>query len=474
MSHAADPGDLAGRAARALGDPRLQRAVRFTADRLRDAKAAATASLGGFAEWRERGREIRAHTIANVDHYLRLFARNLAARGGRVHFAADAREACALVTEIARQGGARRVVKGKSMVSEEIGLNAHLAAQGLEVVETDLGEWIVQLAGETPSHIILPAIHKTRGEIQELFERESGARLAPDTATLAGHARGRLRTRFLAADLGVSGCNFAVAETGSVVLFTNEGNGRLVAALPRVHVVLMGLERVVPTWQDLECMAQVLPRSATGQPLTTYVNAIHGPRRAGEADGPEELHVVVVDNGRSRQLGDPEFQAILHCIRCGACLNVCPVYRQIGGHAYGAVYPGPIGAVLNPLLEPDRPARTELAQASSLCGACSEACPVAIPLHDMLVALRARDVRHGRGGPGLRLALRLLAWLARHPRLARPLLRLGRTLARLPGVRALGPARAWRRIHAPLVPAPRSFLDQWHAGTGRDEVQHGP
>lgn len=452
---------LSERSEQALADAFLVKAVRFTADRLRNAKEAGTEKLGRWEEWRARGRAIRAHTIAHLDHYLERFATNCEARGGKVHFAADAEEARRIFAEIASARGARLVVKSKSMVTEEVHLNRSLEERSIEVVETDLGEWIVQLANETPSHIILPAIHKNRAQIQALFEAEGKQPLTPDTKTLAGHARRRLREKFLAADLGVSGCNFAIAETGSIAIFTNEGNGRMVTSLPRTHVVFMGMERIVPSWDDLECMANLLPRSATGQKLTTYLHVISGPRRAREADGPEDLHVIVLDNGRSAQLGDPRFQEILHCIRCGACLNVCPVYRQIGGHAYGSVYPGPIGAVLSPLLDPERDAMAELAEASSLCGACKDACPVGIPLDDMLVLLRQRNVERGRAKLGLRVAMKLFGRVARSPRLFGWAGRVARfALRRDLRIGLLG---TWASARELPPAAPRSFRELWSA-----------
>ena len=439
--------DLETRSQAALSDHFLGRAVRFTVDRLRSGKAKGVDALGDWETWREQGRSIRAHTIQHLDHYLEEFARNAAARGTTVHFAGNAAEARDIVQGLITAAKAKLVVKSKSMLSEEIGLNHHLAAAGVEVVETDLGEWIVQLAAETPSHIILPAIHKQRSQIQALFEAESGEHLSAETSVLAGHARRRLREKFRAADVGITGCNFAIAETGSVALFTNEGNGRMVTSLPRLHVVLMGMERIVPSWSELEVMANLLPRSATGQKLTTYLNVLSGPKGEYEADGAEAMHVVIVDNGRSDQLGDPHFQEVLNCIRCGACLNVCPVYRHIGGHAYGSVYSGPIGAVLTPLLQ-QTPQAAELANASTLCGACFEACPVKIPLHDMLVQLRRRNVEAGYAPAVEGLAMRVYARIATVPALwrlarlaARLLARLAwhdrgrRWLARLPGLR---------------------------------------
>jgi L-lactate dehydrogenase complex protein LldF len=467
---ASPPSTLEERAKIALANDFLRRAVRFTADRLRNAKQSGTQALGDWEEWRERGAAIRAHTIENLDHYLGEFAQNLEARGGRVHFAADAAEARAIVLDIARAAGAQLAVKSKSMVTEEVHLNRHLEDAGIESLETDLGEWIVQLAGEMPSHIILPAIHKSRRDIQALFAAHGGAPIGDETRVLAGYARKKLREKFLEAGLGITGCNFAIAETGSIAIFTNEGNGRMVTTLPRVHVAVMGMERIVPTIADLEVMANLLPRSATGQKITTYLNLVTGPRGAGEADGPDELHVVVLDNGRSRQLGDAQFQSILSCIRCGACLNVCPVYRQIGGHAYGSVYPGPIGAVLTPLLEPAKESKTELANASSLCGACTEACPVKIPLHDMLVHLRARNVGRRSAGWSERMRMKLAARVLLSPALFARSGRIARLLQRatigdgskLRGLqRLLPPLSAWTDHRNLPSPPRRTFREMW-------------
>lgn len=395
MSQTTAPKKFIDRAAIARGDDFLVNAVKFTTDRLRGRKKDSSEALGHWEEWRERGRAIRAHTIAHLDYYLDQFAQNAESRGAHVHFAADTVEAQRIVLEIARKRNAKIVAKSKSMVSEEVHINHVLEDEGLECLETDLGEWIVQLAHETPSHIIIPAIHKTRGQIQVLFEKEGGETLSPDTKVLAGFARRALRRKFQQADIGMTGCNFGIASTGSVVTFSNEGNARMVTTLPKTHIVMMGMERVIPGWDDLEVMTNLLPRSATGQKITVYVSALSGPRKPDEIDGPEETHIIILDNGRSEQLGDPEFQEVLNCIRCGACLNVCPVYRQVGGHSYGSVYPGPIGAVITPLLQQDKKTWGELAYASTLCGACYEACPVKIPLHDMLVHLRRRYVEQG-------------------------------------------------------------------------------
>jgi L-lactate dehydrogenase complex protein LldF len=457
--------DLRARSVAALDDQFLRGAVRFTVERLRSSKAHSTEAFGNWEAWRERGREIRAHTLANLDFYLEQFATRATEAGAHVHFAKTAAEARRALLGIVRAQSARRVVKSKSMLTEELAVNEMLERAGVDVVETDLGEWIVQLAKETPSHLILPAIHKPRAKIQALFEAEAGDRLSPDTATLAGFARARLRREFERADLGITGCNFAVAETGSVVLFTNEGNGRMVTTLPRTHVVVMGMERIVPTLDDLDVMANLLPRSATGQKLTAYVNVMTGPRRRAEGDGPSELHVIVVDNGRSKILGDPEFRDVLGCIRCGACLNVCPVYRHVGGHAYGGVYSGPIGAVLGPLLDPTGP-QAELANASTLCGACFDACPVKIPLHDRLVQLRQRNAQARLGGATEALSFQVFGRVFSSPRWFGVLGRVARRILRLLGPRRVErwalrfPALSAWAMYRALPPAPeRAYRD---------------
>ncbi|MBX6352626.1 MAG: iron-sulfur cluster-binding protein [Thermoflavifilum sp.] len=468
-------GGLVARSRQALQDEFLRAAVRFTTDRLKGRKRAASDQLGHWEAWREQARAIREHTIQHLDYYLSQFAQRVRERGGQVHFARDGEEAAGIIERIVAEQSARRVVKSKSMVSEEIHINARLAQRGVEVVETDLGEFIIQLAGEMPSHIIMPCIHKNRQQIRELFVRDGAdPSLGTDTQELLAYARRRLREKFLTADVGMTGCNFAIAETGSIVLFTNEGNGRMVSSLPRTHIVTMGMERILPTFADLEVMANLLPRSATGQKLTAYMSVITGPRRPGEVDGPEELHVVIIDNGRSKPLGDPEFQPILHCIRCGACLNVCPVYRHIGGHAYGSVYPGPIGAVLSPLLWDD-PTYAELPYASSLCGACDEACPVKIPLHDMLVALRRRNVERGWVKAGERSAFRAFAWAFARPgryRIAMRTARRGQVLVRRGDVirSRLGPLAGWTVSRDFPALARESFRERYARLKNRGEV----
>ncbi len=350
--------------------------------------------LGDTEAWRDAVAAVRRHTLAHLDHYLAEFADNVERNGGHVFFAADAREAREYVAGVARRKGARRVVKVKSMVSEEISLDAALEAVGAEVTETDLGAYLAQLAGERPYHIIGPAVHMRLSRIREILSRVAGEDLPEEPDALAASARRTLRDKFLTADLGVSGANFGVASTGTVVLVTNEGNGRMTTTLPPTHVVVMGMERLVPDWRSLEPLLTLLTRAGTGERITSYVSAITGPKREGDADGPEELHVVIVDNGRSRILGT-KYQPVLQCIRCGSCADFCPVYRTMGGHAYDSGYTGPIGAVLTPLLDGPE-GREHLPFASTLCGACDDACPARVPLSDLLLELRA-DLAAGAG-----------------------------------------------------------------------------
>lgn len=460
------PATMKERAAEALHNDFLREAVKITTDKFFAGKALAQRSLGDWEAWRERGRAIRAHVLAHLDYYLGQLIDQVKSRGGKVHLCETAEDAVQVIVDIARARNARSVIKSKSMVTEEIHLNKALEAIGVRAVETDLGEYIIQLAHETPSHIIAPAIHKTKKDVAELFSQVAGKPIKDDTDTLTNFARQKLREEFLTGDIGITGCNFAVAETGSVALFTNEGNGRMVTTLPPVHVVVMGMERVVPTFEDLEVMMNLLPRSGTGQKLTSYVTVITGPRREGEVDGPEEFHLVIVDNGRSRILRDPEFREALQCIRCGACLNVCPVYRQIGGHAYGWVYPGPIGAVITPLLTDDLDRWGDLPYASSLCAACAEACPVKIPLHDMLVRHRVRYVAAGKTPPAERMAFRLYKRAFTSPRryrlafktavtFQRPLVKDRHLSARLPGL------AGWTAGRDFPAAAPKRFRDLW-------------
>jgi L-lactate dehydrogenase complex protein LldF len=349
---------------------------------------------------RQAGHELRLHTLTHLDHYLALLEQRVAEAGGHVHWAADAEEARRIVLEIAQQHRVRRAVKVKSMATEEINLNDALQAAGIAVRETDLGEYIVQLAGVMPSHIIVPAVHLTKEGIAELFREKLGVDAPPEPTKLTEIARGRLREEFLAAEMGISGGNFLVAETGTLVLVTNEGNGRMCTTLPPLHVAVVGIEKVVPDLESLSVLLQLLPRNATGQKLTSYTTLLTGPRESAGEQGAGEFHLVLLDNGRSQILADEVTRQTLLCIRCGACLNVCPVYNTVGGHAYGWVYPGPIGAILAPQLLGTAVAG-DLPFASSLCGACADVCPVKIPIPELLLRLRRRVVEGDETGPAV-------------------------------------------------------------------------
>lgn len=449
----------------ALGDQTLQTALGRATTRFVANRADALAQLSDADGLRDQARAIRAEALSRLDELLERLASQVEARGGHVCWAEDGAAACRYISDLARARGARLIVKSKSMASEEIHLNQALEQAGLQVAETDLGEFIIQLAGETPSHIIAPSIHKTREQVSALFERHLGMPPTDDVPTLTQVARRALRQRFLQADMGISGVNFGVAESGAVALVTNEGNGRLTTTMPRIHVAVMGIERVVESLDDLGVLLQVLARSATGQRLSVYTTLVSGPARPAEPDGPEEFHLVLLDNGRSRILGGPYAESLL-CIRCGACLNACPVYQSIGGHAYGGVYSGPIGAVLTPLLEPGLPDVHKLPQASSLCGACQAACPVRIAIPDMLLRLRADAVAQGQAAPIERAAI--AGWKATmlNPRLYRAGGRLAARATRLLGrkgrIRRLPPPlSAWTHRRDFPAFAPRSFNDLW-------------
>jgi L-lactate dehydrogenase complex protein LldF len=422
-----------------LADAHTQEALDSSTARLMGHRLESWGALSDVEELRQRAHDARMRVIDDLDRYVAEFSAALTAVGGKAHMARTAEEARSYVADVCRSAGATLAAKSKSMVSEEIGLNETLEAAGVKTVETDLGEYILQLAGEHPVHIVAPAIEKTAEDVAVLLGEVEGREISADLEALTRAARGQLRQAFLQAEVGITGANFGVCETGSICLVTNEGNGRLVSSLPRVHVVLMGMERLVGTLADLSVCLRLLARSATGQNLTTYTTLLTGPRRAGEQDGPEELHVVILDNGRSELVGG-RYREMLACIRCGACLNVCPVYRRTGGAAYGPVYSGPMGAVLAPLLVGLEQAQS-LPHASSLCGACSDACPVKIPLHELLLELRSDLVEEHVVSRWERLAFWLwsIAW-------SRPLgYRLSTRLARLgqPLAGRVGPGRAW-------------------------------
>jgi L-lactate dehydrogenase complex protein LldF len=424
----ADSRTFERRASGALKDAALRHALEVATDRFMLNRQGAFRDLPGVERLRQRARAIKDEVLVRLDGYLEELAEAVRRRGGVVHWAGDGHEAREIILGVAKSRGVRRVVKSKSMVTEEIELNEALEREGIRPVETDLGEWIVQLAGERPSHIIAPAIHKSRHQVAELFSRQVGAPLPADIEVLTAVARQQLRQEFLRADMGISGVNFAVAETGTLVLVTNEGNGRLVTSLPPIHLAIMGMEKVVPGMDDLMVFLRLLARSATGQKASTYVSFINGVRAAGELDGPRELHLVILDNGRSRFLRGP-FREALFCIRCGACLNVCPVYRQVGGHAYGSTYSGPIGILLTSMLEGPAASR-DLEAASSLCGACQEACPLDIDIPHMLLELRREAVNARRSSMGERAAFRVLAAILLSQRLYRLAARAGRALQR--------------------------------------------
>jgi L-lactate dehydrogenase complex protein LldF len=371
----------------ALADVQLRGALKNATSLFGEKRKQAVAGVANWEELRTQARAIKDEVLSDLDRYLEEFVRNAESRGAVVHRARDAAEANSIICGLAKERDARVVVKSKSMTTEDTHLNDALEAAGLQVVETDLGEYIIQLANEPPSHIIAPAIHKTRQQIGALFTAELGMPPTDDIDKMTSTARATLRDRFAAADAGISGVNFAIAETGTIVIIENEGNIRLTTSLPRLHIAMMGIEKVIPRFADLEVFLKLLPRSGTGQKLTTYQSFITGVKRHATDEGPDELHIVLLDNGRSRMLAHPVTRQSLACIRCGACLNACPVYQQVGGHAYGSVYPGPIGAVITPQLMGIRKA-AQLPFASSLCGACRDVCPVKIDIPQLLLHLR--------------------------------------------------------------------------------------
>ena len=431
----------------ALGDAGLQKALARSGSSFIARRAAAAAALPEFEALRDEARAIKDHTLAHLDFYLEAFADKVEAAGGQVHFCADAAEARAVVLEICRAAGARTVTKGKSMISEELGINDHLEANGITPVETDLGEYILQLRHETPSHIIAPAFHLNREDWEASFRAAHtdlpAERVFRERRDILVEARTKLREKFLAADVGITGANFLIAETGSSVIVTNEGNGDLTQTLPRVHIALSSIEKVVPTLEDCTSLLRVLARSATGQEFSVYTTFSTGARRQGDLDGPEAYHVVIVDNGRSNMLGG-EFQPMLRCIRCAACMNHCPVYGAVGGHAYGWVYPGPMGSVLTPALIGVDQAGL-LPGASTFCGKCESVCPVRIPLPGLMRHWREREFERHLTPAAQRRNLALWAFVAKRPALYRALTRAGAF-----GLRLLAGKRG-RFRHLPLA-----------------------
>lgn len=404
--------------AAALADAQLQGALSQLGDTLGARNRAAYAAFAESSDVRDRARAIKDTALANLADHLETLEASVLRNGGHVYFADDAAAARDTVLGILQRTGARNVVKSKSMTTEEVHLNAALAERQINVVETDFGEFIIQVAGHRPSHLVAPAIHLRTPQVAELLSRDSGEPLPADAEQLAAYARRRLRAEFARADAGITGGNFAIAETGTLVLISNEGNARLTTTMPRILIALVGIEKVIPRLADLPVFLKVLARAATGQKMSIYTSLITGPRRSGELDGPEEFHLVLLDNGRSRILAGP-LRESLFCIRCGACLNACPIFRTIGGHAYGGVYAGPIGAVLTPLYD-GLVANHHLPHASSLCGACQAACPVKIAIPEMLIQLRERlHEQPGQLGRGESLAYRSWSFAMRSPRLYR-------------------------------------------------------
>ena len=456
----------------ALHDARLQRAMDH-ASNFAPRRFAAAARLPEFEALRDNARDIKNHTLAHLDLYLEAYEKKVTELGGHVHWARDAEEARKIFLELCKARGAKKVTKGKSMISEEIALNAAMEAEGIEAIETDLGEYIIQLRGEIPSHIIAPAIHVTRDDVEADFRKHHlhlpANRDLTKPEQLLAEARGILRDKFLSADIGVTGANFLIAETGTSVIVTNEGNGDLTQILPKVHVVVASLEKIVPTLNDAAQLLRVLARSATGQDMSVYTTLSTGPRRPEDPDGPEEYHVILLDNGRSAMLNGP-FGDMLRCIRCGACMNHCPVYQAVGGHAYGWVYPGPMGAVLTPSLIGVKDGG-QLPNASTFCGRCESVCPMRIPLPKMMRHWREREFeRHLTPAP-MRMGLSYWAFLARNPTLyrfatdmaMRALALIGRKKGRFSWLPLAG---GWTQYRDLTAPQGATFQSQWRARSG--------
>lgn len=464
----------------ALGDSQLRRNIGNATGTIRAKRAAVVAEVADWEELREAGRALKADTMARLPELLVQLEANVTAAGGTVHWARDANDANAIVTDIVRATGSDEVVKVKSMATQEIGLNEALADAGIAAIETDLAELIVQLGDDAPSHILVPAIHRNRAEIRDIFLRgmaDVDPELTDEPRRLAMAARAHLRAKFLTARVGVSGANFAVADTGTLSVVESEGNGRMCLTLPDTLVTVMGIEKLVPTWRDLEVFLQLLPRSSTGERMNPYTSMWTG---VHPGDGPQDVHLVLLDNGRTAALADEIGRQALHCIRCSACLNVCPVYERTGGHAYGSVYPGPIGAILSPQLTGIED-NASLPFASSLCGACYDACPVKINIPEVLVHLRARHVeerRRLRSVPGPEaVAMAAAAWVMAEPTryaAAQRAARAGRLLARgTPRrIRALPPPlSAWTAARNAPAPPTETFREWWARTRGDGEAR---
>jgi L-lactate dehydrogenase complex protein LldF len=461
---------------KALANDNIQRALGAPFAHFVDGRKSAIETDYTEESWdsmRDRAAATKAHTIERLDYYLDLVDKNVRRNGGHVHFANDAAHANQIVLDIARQNEVKTVIKSKSMVSEEMGINEVLEKNGIEPVETDLGEYIIQLAKETPFHLIAPAVHKTKGQVSDLFEKFLDSAPTDDIEKLCIIARDVLRDNFTKADMGISGANFIVAETGTIVLVTNEGNGRMTTSAPRIHVAISGMEKLLPSIEDVGLFLRLLPRSATGQRITSYNSFISGPRAGTDEDGPEEFHLILVDNGRLNLLKDETLREALSCIRCGACLNHCPVYRKVGGHAYGWVYPGPIGAIVSPMLTGLKEGK-DLPYASTLCGSCRDVCPVKIDLPKLLLDLRHKVVKSGASTMPERLGIgqwhnamktrKKLEGKVRLGRLLQGLIARKGIIKRLP----LPVVSGWTKSRDFPALAPRSFAEIW-----RDELSGG-
>jgi L-lactate dehydrogenase complex protein LldF len=457
------PGGYRRQAAALLRDePHVREAVLSGTDRVNMHRNYAYAQIDSD-RWRDWGRDVKTHALTHLDHYLEEAERNLQANGVHVHWAETAAEARTVLRGIVREHDVRSVVKAKSMLTEELDVNEHLERLNVHVRETDLGEYIVQILGQAPSHIVAPVMHLSLDDCRRLFHEHLGTPLDCDPEELVAAARATLRKEFLAADLGISGANFLVAETGTVALIENEGNIRLSTSLPRVHVAFVGIEKVIPRFEDLAGFVQLTARAATGQPIGNYVSFIQGPRKNPEVDGPVEMHVVFVDNGRTRLLADEKAWEALRCVRCGACLNVCPVYRQTGGQVYGFAYSGPIGAIISPGilgLEKAMP----LPFASSLCGACADVCPVRIPIPELLVHWREKAVEAGLTPLTERAGLGMFKAAAQHPLLFRAGGSLLRHTPWQSGGKSLPILGGWMQSRDAPKPSPKSFTKLWKEG----------
>ncbi len=457
------PSDYAAAAAGILRDHPEMRTAVTAATRSFDSHRVHAFGEVDVERWRDWMMQVKSHLLTHLDRYLEEAEANLISHGARVHWAETGEDARTVLADIADARGVRRVVKGKSMLSEELEVNAFLEARGIHVRETDLGEYIIQLLDEPPSHIVGPAIHRSLDDTRRLFHDVLGTAPDADPDTLAGAARKALREDFLGADMGISGGNFLAADTGTLALIENEGNIRLSTSVPRIHVAFVGIEKLLPSLEDLSAFLQLTTRAATGAPIGNYVSLLQGPRRDDEPDGPDELHVVLVDNGRTKLLADDRAWEALRCVRCGACLNICPVYRQTGGHAYGWAYSGPIGAILAPAylgLEKALP----LPFASSLCGACADVCPVRIPIPDILLYWRERAVEAGLTGRSETWAMRGYATAAERPGLFGAAGSLLRYIPWKAGGRALPVLRGWTGERTAPEPSRRSFRSLWKEG----------